>query len=148
VIDYLEAYARANDIRIQFGKSVLRISRSRDWTVETNDGGAIEAETVVIATGLSNVPIRPVWKGQESFKGKLLHSYEFSNAGALSANRVLVVGFGNSAGEIALECVEAGLEVCMSVRGPVNIVPLEMLGVPTATSPLRSGTFQMASSMP
>ncbi len=133
VIDYLEAYARANDIRIQFGKSVLRISRSRDWTVETNDGGAIEAETVVIATGLSNVPIRPVWKGQESFKGKLLHSHEFSNAGALSANRVLVVGFGNSAGEIALECVEAGLEVCMSVRGPVNIVPLEMLGVPTAT---------------
>ena len=133
VIDYLEAYARANDIRTQFGKSVVRVSRKRDWIVEIDDGDAFEAETVVIATGLSNVPIRPVWKGQESFTGKLLHSCEFRNARALGAGRVLVVGFGNSAGEIALECVEAGLEVGMSVRGPVNVVPLEMLGVPTAT---------------
>ena len=133
VIDYLEAYARANDIRIQFGKSVVRISRNEDWIVQTNDGAALAAENVVIATGLSNVSVRPVWKGQEDFTGQLLHSSEFSNAQALGASRVLVVGFGNSAGEIALECVEAGIEVGMSVRGPVNIVPLEMLGVPTAT---------------
>lgn len=133
MIDYLEAYARVNDIRIQFGKPVVRINRKQDWIVETDDGAAFEAETIVIATGLSNVPTRPVWKGQESFTGKLLHSYEFRNAETLGAGRVLIVGFGNSAGEIALECAEAGLEVCMSVRGPVNIVPLEMFGIPTAT---------------
>jgi cation diffusion facilitator CzcD-associated flavoprotein CzcO len=133
VIDYFEAYARANDIRIRFGKSVISVRQGQDWIVETNDGDALEAETVVIATGLSKAPIKPVWKGQESFTGKLLHSSEFSNAGALGARRVLVVGFGNSAGEIALECAEAGLEVGMSVRGPINIVPLEMFGIPTAT---------------
>lgn len=133
VIDYLEAYARANDLSIRFGRSVVRIQRSRDWIVETNDGDAFEAETVVIATGLSNVPLRPVWRGQESFTGKLLHSSAFSSAQALDVGRVLIVGFGNSAGEIALECAEAGLDVGMSVRGPVNIVPLEMFGIPTAT---------------
>lgn len=133
VIDYLEAYARANDISIRFGKSVVRIRRTRGWIVETNDGDAFEAETVVVATGLSNLPIRPVWRGQESFVGKFLHSSAFSNARTLGADRVLIVGFGNSAGEIALECAEAGLDVAMSVRGPVNIVPLEMFGIPTAT---------------
>ncbi|EJJ27495.1 NAD(P)-binding domain-containing protein [Rhizobium sp. CF142] len=89
VIDYLEAYARANDIRIRFGKSVISIRQGEDWIIETNDGDAFEAETVVIATGLSKTPIRPVWKGQESFTGKLLHSSEFSNAGVLGARRVL-----------------------------------------------------------
>jgi cation diffusion facilitator CzcD-associated flavoprotein CzcO len=133
VIDYLEAYARANDTDIQFGKSVARIRQERDWIVQTDDGDRLETETVVIATGLSSIPIKPVWRGQESFDGRFLHSSEYRNAGALGSGRVLVVGFGNSAGEIALDCVQAGLEIGMSVRGPVNIVPLEMFGVPSAT---------------
>jgi NADPH-dependent 2,4-dienoyl-CoA reductase/sulfur reductase-like enzyme len=133
VIDYLETYARANDVRIRFRKSVTRIRREQGWIVETIDGDAFDARTVVIATGLSKAPIRPVWKGQESFAGKILHSSEFANAKAFGGGRVLVVGFGNSAGEIALECAEEGLEIGISVRGPVNIVPLEMFGIPTAT---------------
>ncbi len=133
VIDYLEAYAHANDIGIRFGKSVVLIRRERDWVAETDDGDTFAAETVIVATGLSNVPVRPVWGGQATFTGALLHSSEYKNAKALGAGPVLVIGFGNSAGEIALDCAEAGLDVGMSVRGPVNIVPLEMFGVPTAT---------------
>jgi NADPH-dependent 2,4-dienoyl-CoA reductase/sulfur reductase-like enzyme len=43
---------------------------------------------------------------------------------------VLVIGFGNSGGEIALDLAEAGVDVTLSVRGPVNIVPRDLLGVP------------------
>ncbi|WP_034815549.1 NAD(P)/FAD-dependent oxidoreductase [Ensifer sp. BR816] len=133
VIDYLEDYARANDVRIKFGKRVASVRKAAKWVVETGDGDVFESRAVIIATGLSKAPIRPHWTGQETFKGTITHSCEYRNAVALDARRILVVGFGNSAGEIALECAEAALEVAMAVRGPINVVPREMFGVPSAT---------------
>ncbi len=132
IIEYLEVYSSSHDIEVRFGVRATTISKEKVWTVDSSDG-AFQARNVIVATGLANMPIRPNWAGQELFTGKLLHSSEFRNAAALDARRVLVVGFGNSAGEIALECAEAGLDVGMSVRGPVNVVPLELFGLTTAT---------------
>jgi hypothetical protein len=44
--------------------------------------------------------------------------------------RVMVVGFGNSGGEIALDLHEHGAMAALSVRGPVNVIPRDVLGVP------------------
>jgi cation diffusion facilitator CzcD-associated flavoprotein CzcO len=46
---------------------------------------------------------------------------------------VLVVGFGNSGGEIALDLVEASVDVALAVRGPVQILPRDLLGLPILT---------------
>jgi hypothetical protein len=132
VIEYLDEYARFNDIDIRFGARVTAIRKADSWAVETS-GGNLHANNVIVATGRSNVPSLPLWEGQERFTGKLLHSSEFRNAADLAAERVLVVGFGNSAGEIALECAEAGLHVGLSVRGPVNVIPLELFGLPAVS---------------
>ncbi|KWV44838.1 thioredoxin reductase [Rhizobium altiplani] len=132
VIEYLETYSSSNDIEVRFGVRATTIRKDKTWIVESSEG-TFQASNVILATGLSNAPIRPTWEGQALFSGKLLHSSEFQNAAELAAERVLVVGFGNSAGEIALECAEAGLHVAMSVRGPVNVVPLELFGVTTAS---------------
>jgi choline dehydrogenase-like flavoprotein len=43
---------------------------------------------------------------------------------------VLVVGFGNSGGEIALDLATAGVDVALAVRGPVQILPRDLLGFP------------------
>jgi len=43
---------------------------------------------------------------------------------------VLVVGFGNSGGEIALDLANAGVDVMLAVRGPVQILPRDLLGFP------------------
>ena len=133
VVDYLESYAWANDLHILTDKTVACIAKKTDWIAETTDGDVFQATAVVIATGLSRTPVRPHWTGQDNFPGTIIHSSEYRNASVLGAGRILIVGFGNSAGEIALECAEAGLDVAMSVRGPVNIVPREMFGVPSAT---------------
>lgn len=132
VIEYLEDYANSNSVEIRYGTHVTAIRKAKEWAVETA-AGAFEARNVIVATGLANMPAVPTWEGQEGFTGKRLHSSEFRNAADLAAKRVLVVGFGNSAGEIALECAEAGLEVGLSVRSPVNVVPLEMFGLTTAS---------------
>jgi len=132
VIEYLETYSSSNDIEVRFGVRATTIRKDKAWTVESSEG-TFQASNVIVATGLANAPIRPTWEGQELFAGKLLHSSEFRNAVALAAERVLVVGFGNSAGEIALECAETGLDVGMSVRGPINVVPLELFGLTSAS---------------
>jgi cation diffusion facilitator CzcD-associated flavoprotein CzcO len=47
--------------------------------------------------------------------------------------RVLVVGFGNSGGEIALDLAEHKVDVAIAVRSPVQIIPRDLLGLPILT---------------
>lgn len=44
-----------------------------------------------------------------------------------------MVGFGNSGGEIALDLAEAGIDVTLAVRSPVQIIPRDLLGLPILT---------------
>jgi cation diffusion facilitator CzcD-associated flavoprotein CzcO len=43
---------------------------------------------------------------------------------------VLVIGFGNSGAEIALDLAECGADCAIAIRGGVNVVPREVLHVP------------------
>jgi cation diffusion facilitator CzcD-associated flavoprotein CzcO len=44
--------------------------------------------------------------------------------------RVLVVGFGNSGGEIALDLANSHIDTTLAVRGAVQILPRDLLGIP------------------
>ena len=69
----------------------------------------------------------------ETFGGDILHSSLYRNPAPYAGKRMLVVGLGNSGGEIALDLAEAGVDVTLSVRGPVNILPRDLLGLPILT---------------
>ena len=49
---------------------------------------------------------------------------------AFAGQEVLVVGFGNSGGEIACALAENGVNTTLSVRGPVNVLPRDIFGIP------------------
>jgi cation diffusion facilitator CzcD-associated flavoprotein CzcO len=133
VVEYLEAYAQRFDVRPYFNTVARRVARSGEgWRVET-DGGASFAPVVVVATGIATAPYRPSWPGMEAFQGDIIHSSEYRNATAFAGKRVLVVGFGNSGGEIALDLAEAGIDVALAVRSPVQIIPRDLLGLPILT---------------
>jgi cation diffusion facilitator CzcD-associated flavoprotein CzcO len=68
-----------------------------------------------------------------TFRGEIIHSSDYRNPAPYSGKRVLVVGFGNSGGEIALDLADAGIDVTLSVRGPVQILPRDLLGLPILT---------------
>ena len=84
-----------------------------------------------MATGLSRTPHLPDWPGRETFTGTLVHSKDYREPSAYRDRRVLVVGAGNSAAEIAVEVAEVAAEVQIAVRTPPNIVRRDTLGVPT-----------------
>lgn len=130
VVQYLEMYSRQFQLEPKFGQRVVAARRvSDEWEVETQDRRH-RAANLVIATGYTRDPYRPTWPGQASFRGAVLHSSEYRNAQPFQNQRVLVVGFGNSGGEIAIDLWEHGTPPSLAVRGPVNVIPRDLLGIP------------------
>ncbi|SDI58951.1 flavin-containing monooxygenase [Aliiruegeria lutimaris] len=130
VVDYLESYARYFELEPVFGAEIRRVEKSGErWRV-TGSMGERMADVVVFATGINDRPRQPVIVGLDEFIGPVVHSSGYRNPEALPGKRVLVVGFGNSGADIALDLIAAGRDVQIVVRSPVNILPKELLGVP------------------
>ncbi len=129
--EYLNQYAAKFRIKPRFGEHVESLDRQPDfWEIHTTTNTYLAAN-VVVATGYSHKPNLPAWPGQESFPGKIIHTSDYVNGAPFKGKRVLVVGFGNSAGEIAIDLHEHLASVSMSVRDAVNIVPRDLFGIST-----------------
>jgi len=129
-IDYLESYAAKFALEPQFNAPVQAVRRyGARWRVEAGEHTAT-APIVVVATGWADFPHLPKWPGMEGFDGPILHSSAYRNADTYVGKRVLMVGFGNSGADIALELCDAGAQVTLSVRSPVRILPRDLFGLP------------------
>jgi hypothetical protein len=141
VVAYLEDYADAFGLEPRLNCPVQHVTPSgHGWRVQT-DGDVIHARVVIAATGVSQQPKFGDWPGLESFPGAVLHSSDYQRPDDLPGQRVLVIGFGNSGGEIAIDLVEAGRQVDMAVRGPVNLLPKELFGLPIGNFELLQKIF-------
>ncbi len=129
VVSYLEAYAQYHDLQIQFETTVSTVRHDDYWMVETNHG-PFRARNVIFATGMATTPHIPTWPGYETFPGEVIHSNTYKNPKAFQGQKVLVVGFGNSGGEIAMDLADAGNETWLAVKGVVNVIPRDLLGIP------------------
>ena len=130
VVDYLEDYKK--DFRIDpiFNTEAKGIKKgTSDWVTET-DNGTFHSRYVIIATGAFTKPKPVYFNGMKTFPGKILHSYEYKTGSDFREQDVLVVGFGNSACEIAIDLYEQGAKPSMSVRSPVNVIPRDVFGIP------------------
>jgi len=105
VADYLEAYAARFELPGRAGVRVDRLSRNgTHFLVEAGDR-LFEAENVVVAMASHQVPRVPPFAPELDPGIVQLHSAEYRNPSQLQAGSVLVVGAGNSGGEIAVEVV-------------------------------------------
>jgi indole-3-pyruvate monooxygenase len=129
MIAYLEDYAKHFQLTPRLKERADNVRSEGSGWVTTTTEGIYRSRNVVIASGFNTVPCMPRWTGQESYRGRILHSSEYRNGEPFRGRNVLVVGFGNSAGEIAVDLHEHGARVAMSVRGPVNVVPRDILGL-------------------
>ncbi len=132
LLSYLEDYAKEFDINPEFNHPIDSIHKTENglWEVKSGDKSYLYKH-VIVATGVNRVPFEPRWDGMEDFNGKITHSRTYKNPDSYKGKKVLVVGMGNTGAEIALDLYNEGVEVWISVRGPVNIVPLELFGRPT-----------------
>ena len=126
-LEYLRAYSAGMPIRRGEVTSMLRDGDA--WIVNAG-GESLRAQCVVVATGIMSNPFEPSIAGREVFKGTIRHSSQYRNAASFAGKRVLVVGCGNSGGEIASELGSAGVDTTIAIRSGANVVPLHLAGIP------------------
>ena len=130
-LDYLREYAAAFDLTVECDKEVRALRRSsHGWAAALADGSRIDGSSAVVCTGIIANPRAPVLEGREQFRGTLMHATDYRRPAPFVGKRVLVVGVGNSGGEIGSELARAGARVTMLVRSGAHVVPLSIAGVP------------------
>jgi lysine/ornithine N-monooxygenase len=130
-IDYLERYAERFRLPIQTGIEVTRVTRDENgWSIRTRDSRSFESKSLVVATGIVSNPWTPQLPGHDRFGGRVMHSADYRRPNGFVGRRVLVVGAGNSAGEISVELARAGAVVTVAVQSGANVVPRQLLGIP------------------
>ncbi|KAK3766821.1 hypothetical protein RRG08_051966 [Elysia crispata] len=88
------------------------------WRDVTSDDSVVEIfDFVLIANGWVTCPKVPNFPGLENFKGKTIHSKEFTNSAEFSGMKCCVVGLGNSSVDVAMELSSCSTcRVVMSLR--------------------------------
>ena len=71
-------------------------------------------------------------KFQGEFAGEIIHSKDYKNPDQLRGKRVLVIGAGNSACDIAAEAARVAKKSVLSMRESVWFIPKTFAGIPVA----------------
>jgi len=131
--NWIEHYVEALDINWWGSTEFLGGTWDTDkhrWRVSVRNVSGAERELhprhVVFATGSGytgrpNVPKLP---GLDTFAGRVMHSSEFTDGSSFSGQRVLVVGTGTSAHDIAYDLHVNGAAVTMMQRSPTTVIAL------------------------
>ena len=134
---YLDSYAEAFGLldAIEF-ENGIRHARRLDgggWELETERGEQRRFDLLVVANGHHWDPRLPDFPGE--FTGTTLHAHHYIDPRTpieFAGKRILVVGLGNSAADIAVELSSKALqtEVTLSTRSGAWIVPKYLAGQP------------------
>uniref|UniRef100_A0A8C1ZVJ2 Flavin-containing monooxygenase n=1 Tax=Cyprinus carpio TaxID=7962 RepID=A0A8C1ZVJ2_CYPCA len=130
IMDYFHMYADHFQLKrhICFQTKVLHVTprpdfpHSGQWDVETEskDGRREKQvfDAVMVCTGHHCHPNLPLqdFPGIDTFKGKFFHSRDYKNPEEWRGKRVVVIGIGNSGGDIAVELSRMAKQVYLSTR--------------------------------
>ena len=117
VVLYLQDYVRLFSPPLRLGVEVTAVERLADrgrYVVSTSTG-PLEAENVIVATGLFQTPRVPPLSAKLPSQIVQVHSSRFGNEDELPSGAVLVVGSGQSGAQIAEELNDAGRKVFLCV---------------------------------
>lgn len=134
ILDYLQAYADHHGLTssVTFRTRVERATPAPEgggWRVALSDGSERQWSALVVATGVTWHPTTPSVPGQ--FDGEQMHAFRFKSPDIFRGKRVLIVGGGNSAADIACEAARVASRAFISLRRGYYFVPKYLFGKPT-----------------
>jgi putative flavoprotein involved in K+ transport len=127
VIGYLEQYARAFELPIEFGSAVRSLTATDGAFVLELDGRRVEADQVVVAAGPFHVPRIPALADQLAPDVFQAHSAIYRAPSDVPRGSVLVVGGGNTGFQIAKE-LSATHAVHLAIGSRQTPLPQRLLG--------------------
>ena len=142
IAEYLDNFVDHFGFRgmIQFRTEVTKVEPAAgggwDVTVRQRDTGAVRSErygAVLVANGHHWDPQypEPAFPGAGTFAGQQMHSHHYRTPEPLAGKRVLVLGVGNSACDVAADCSLVAGRTLLAMRRGAHIVPQYLFGRPT-----------------
>uniref|UniRef100_A0A8C0IW00 Flavin-containing monooxygenase n=1 Tax=Chelonoidis abingdonii TaxID=106734 RepID=A0A8C0IW00_CHEAB len=129
IMEYFRMYADHFDLLkyIRFKTTVISVTRRPDfsstgqWDIVTESKGKQESavfDGVMVCSGHHTNAHLPLdsFPGIEKFKGRYSHSRDYKNPQEFSGKRVIVIGIGNSGGDLAVELSHEADQVFLSTR--------------------------------
>lgn len=133
--DYVDHFGLRD--RIEFRTEVVAaepVDGGWEVTVRGPDGERTEAFTdLMVCNGHHWNPRwpEPAFPGSDSFSGEQIHAHDYKTPEILEGKRVLILGIGNSATDIAVESSRIAERTILAMRRGAWIVPKYLFGVPT-----------------
>jgi putative flavoprotein involved in K+ transport len=128
VVAYLEHYARTFDLPIRFRSEVRSLKAGDEgFDLGLTDGGRVQADQVVVATGPFHVPSLPALSGALDPALFQVHSAAYRTPSGVPSGTVLMVGGGNTGFQIAKE-LSATHTVQLAVGSRQTPLPQRLLG--------------------
>lgn len=131
ILGYLRAFADHHGLtgRIRFGVEVTSLApEASGWRVGFADGTTADHSAVIVCTGSQWTPLAPSVDG---FTGEVRHSVTYRSAEEFAGRRVLIVGGGNSACDIACDAARTAAHASISMRRGYWFIPKHVFGVPS-----------------
>jgi len=132
--DYVEHFGIRD--RICFETGVERAARRPDgaWEIELDGGATRQYDALLVANGHhwdARWP-EPAFPGAEDFEGVQLHSHDYKgdDPAFFRDKRVVVLGMGNSAMDIAVEASFTAAHVYLAARRGAHVIPKYLFGKP------------------
>lgn len=131
ILKYFESYADHFGIRdkITFNTEVLDVQPLPDNRYRvTTSRGKKDYDAVIVCNGHHWDPKYASFPG--NFSGDIMHSHFYKSQEGFQDKRVLIVGIGNSAVDIACELSKVASRTVISTRSGAYIIPKYFFGIP------------------
>ncbi|MDF0376078.1 NAD(P)-binding domain-containing protein [[Kitasatospora] papulosa] len=116
---YFEAYERRFDLQVHRPVEVSAVREGQEGRllVETSEG-TYTSRALISATGTWGRPFWPRYPGQETFRGRQLHTADYPGPEEFAGLKVVVVGGGASGTQHLMEIAEVAAETYWVTRRP------------------------------
>ncbi|MGW2781354.1 NAD(P)-binding domain-containing protein [Streptomyces populi] len=119
VPEYFAAYERAFDLRVRRPVDVRAVREGADGRLLVETGAGIWSTRALInATGTWDRPFWPRYPGQETFRGRQLHTAQYPGPEWFAGRRVVVVGGGASGTQHLMEIADRAAATTWVTRRP------------------------------
>ena len=136
--DYVDHFGIRD--RITFSTAVKRAARGPDgvWEVALSTGETRHYDAVVVANGHHWDPRwpEPAFPGADTFAGRQMHSHDYVDTQGFEGKKVVVLGMGNSAMDIAVEVSLVTERTLLAARRGAWIIPNYLFGKPSDQLPV------------
>lgn len=116
---YFAEYERVFDLPVRRPVSVRAVHRVPDGRfLVVTSGETWLARGVINATGTWDKPFWPYYPGREEFRGRQLHTADYTGPASMAGADVVVVGGGTSAVQLLVEIAEVAGSTTWAARRP------------------------------